>query len=529
VSSGVVVVSEKIQNQEESNGEISTEVIFSPDNSLIALGFNTGIIRILNIQSKKEVMTFKGHKDAIRALLFSSDGKILFSGSADKKIIIWDAFKGKNLKTLRGHGATINSLALNDDESILASGSSDTRIRLWDAKKDWKKLKELKGHKDTITKVCFVPRTDLLASASWDHLIILWNSQTGKIYRELKGHFGPIYDMTIDLDGTFIASCSSDGIIKIWEQEEGYKEKQFTSIKEAFTAIAFQPNNKDILVTGSTDKALKIWQVPTISILKIIEKQKEAVHKISFSQDSKKFVTLSFDGTVQLWILEKLFEEKVEDPTLLSRAKEALIGGKVVKFFENLFQTKKVDAIEDPEINKKKDELKEKMLVELPELISVMKDGEKLPIKALQKRYICDHKFAEEIIVRLLREQKIAGTFNPFTGVFIVGMKTSSDIIQVEDKAVEMVELDQTCFYCGEPITPEAIYCSGCHEEIATCSVCKLSIDFDDEVGVCVYCGAKGHLSHMKEAIKVSGFCPVCRKEMNWDSELTVFKREPKK
>lgn len=522
-------MSEKIENQEEKNGETCTEVIFSPDNSLIALGFNTGIIRILNIQSKKEVMTFKGHKDAVSSLLFSNDGKTLFSGSIDKKIIIWDAFKGKNIKVLRGHGATINTLALNEDESILASGSSDKRIRLWHAKKDWKKLKELKGHKDTITKVCFIPNTDLLASASWDHLIILWDSKTGKIYRELKGHFGPIYDMTVDLNGSFIVSCSSDGIIKIWEQEEGYKEKQFTSIKEAFTAIAFQPNNKDILITASTDKALKIWQVPTISILKIIEKQKEAIRKISFSQDSKRFVTLSFDGTVQLWVLEKLFEEITEDPTILSRAKEVLTGGKVAKFFENLFQTKKTDTVEDSEMKKKKSELKEKMLVELPELISVMKEGEELHIKVLQRRYNCNQKFVEEIIVRLLREQKIAGTFNPFTGIFIVATKTASDIIQTEDKTVEMVELDQTCFYCGEPITPDAIYCSGCLEEIATCSVCKLSIDFDDEVGVCVYCGAKGHLSHMKEAIKVSGFCPVCRKEMDWDSELTVFKRESKK
>jgi len=522
-------MSEKIKNQEEKNGETCTEVIFSPDDSLIALGFNTGVIRILNIQSKKEVMMFKGHKDAISALLFSFDGKTLISGSVDKKIIIWDAFKGKNLKILRGHGATINTLALNDAESILASGSSDKRIRLWNTKKDWKKLKELKGHKDTITKICFIPRTELLASASWDHLIILWNTQTGKIYRELKGHFGPIYDMTVTQEGSLIASCSSDGIIKIWDQEEGYKDKQLTSIKEAFTSIAFQPNNNDILVTASTDKALKIWQVPTISILKIIEKQKEVVQKITFSKDSQRFITLSYDGTVQLWNMSKLFEEEVEEPTLLSRAKDAISGGKVVKFIENLFQTKKEDSIIDPEALKKKDELKEKMLEELPELISVMGEGEELHIKVLQKRYNCDQKFAEEMIVRLLREQKIAGTFNPFTGVFVVATKTPSDIIQVEDNSVEMVDLDQTCFFCGEPITPEAIYCPGCHEEIATCSVCKLSIDFDDEVGVCVYCGAKGHLSHMKEAIKVSGFCPVCRKEMNWDTELTVFKREPKK
>jgi hypothetical protein len=33
----------------------------------------------------------------------------------------------------------------------------------------------------------------------------------------------------------------------------------------------------------------------------------------------------------------------------------------------------------------------------------------------------------------------------------------------------------------------------------------------------------------MKEAVKVSGACPICRKEIDWDTELTIFKREPKK
>jgi hypothetical protein len=33
----------------------------------------------------------------------------------------------------------------------------------------------------------------------------------------------------------------------------------------------------------------------------------------------------------------------------------------------------------------------------------------------------------------------------------------------------------------------------------------------------------------MKEAVKVTGSCPVCRKEISWDSEITRFKREPKK
>jgi len=44
--------------------------------------------------------------------------------------------------------------------------------------------------------------------------------------------------------------------------------------------------------------------------------------------------------------------------------------------------------------------------------------------------------------------------------------------------------------------------------------VCKLPISFDEEVGKCSLCEAKGHLVHMEEWVKTQGKCPYCQQEL---------------
>ena len=142
---------------EEKNTDICSKIIFSPDGTIVVSGYQSGLIHVWNLETKKEMAVLKGHKDRINALAFTSDSKILVSGSSDKRIIVWDAFKGELLKVLRGHWGKIKSLAINNEGTLLASGSTDKKIKIWDIQKDWKKIQDFKGHEDSIAEVKFSP------------------------------------------------------------------------------------------------------------------------------------------------------------------------------------------------------------------------------------------------------------------------------------------------------------------------------------------------------------------------------------
>ncbi|MCE7744682.1 MAG: hypothetical protein GPJ52_06055 [Candidatus Heimdallarchaeota archaeon] len=516
------------KTNEKSQAEICSVVTFTPNSSVIAAGYDTGFIRLWNVESKKELLVLKGHKEKITSLIFSPDGKLLISGSLDRRIIVWDAFLGHIIKIFRGYWGAVTSLAINNTGTMLASATADNKIRLWNIKRNWKKTHELKYHVNTITEIAFSPSANLLASASWDHKIILWKVANGKKVGELKGHFGPISDLSYSSDGKVIVTGSSDGTIKIWDAEKVKEISVVAAIDSSISSVAHHPRRR-IVAGGSHDKIVRIWDTKTNKIINSLTDHKDAISSVSFSLDGSLLLTLSVDGDIRIWNANELLG--IKDTRILTQVKEALTLDNVKRVVTNVWDEtfgKLVVKKEEKVLDNETEALRVRMLKELPELFSLMQDKEEMSLTDIQTKYNCDQTLAEDVIVTLLKEEKISGSFNSFSGVLTI-QKVHTDDIYDEVLPSVSTDLAQTCFYCGEPIDESLTACPACKEEIARCPVCKMTLNFDSELGVCIYCGVKGHLSHMKEAVKVTGSCPVCRKDISWDSEITYFKREPKK
>jgi len=515
----------KNENQKKPT-EICTAITYTLDNSIIIAGYNSGIIRFWNVNTNKELLVLKGHKEAITSLAFSPNGKWFVSGSTDRKIILWDAFQGNIIKILKGYWGTINDLAINNNCSVLASATSDNKIRLWDLKKDNKKIHELKDHKDFVSTIAFSPSSNMLASASWDHLIYLWKVSNGKKKGELKGHFGPIRDIDFSSDGKVIISCSSDGSILLWDAEKQNLIRRITSEKTSYTAILFHPF-KRIIISGSTDHSIKIWDLKTSNLLASINKHKDNIKSLRISPNGQLLVSLSVDGEIHATDIYELM--KSSETNIFTRVKDVFTSDKVKQFVSSIKDSigKVIESAEQQKVSAQQHNLKLKMKNELPDLIAMMPIGETITINDLTSRYNCSKELAEEVITELIQEEKITGAFNPFSGTFTVYYETPEQIH--EENITSSTELTNTCFYCGEPIDVTLAHCPSCSKELLRCPVCKLSINFGSEIGVCSKCGTQGHYSHMKEAVKVSGFCPVCLEAVDWDTGITLMKKEGQK
>jgi WD40 repeat protein len=92
----------------------------------------TGMLKLYDAQTGREVRAFTGHTGEVQAVAFSPDGRLLASAAADNAIKLWDAQTGRELFTLTGHTAQINSLAFSPDTRLLASAGNDGSTLLWD-------------------------------------------------------------------------------------------------------------------------------------------------------------------------------------------------------------------------------------------------------------------------------------------------------------------------------------------------------------------------------------------------------------
>jgi WD40 repeat protein len=65
-------------------------IALSPDNTTLAIGADTGMIKLIDMRSGTTLNTLAGHTGGIRRLAWSPDGKRLASGSYDGTTLVWD-------------------------------------------------------------------------------------------------------------------------------------------------------------------------------------------------------------------------------------------------------------------------------------------------------------------------------------------------------------------------------------------------------------------------------------------------------
>jgi WD40 repeat protein len=110
-------------------------LVASQDGKLIACGCGSGAVRVWDVYSGAEHITFTGHKSVVEALAFSPpDGRLLATGSQEGKVRLVDTYKLEEVGILHGHdNSWIRHLSFSSDGQLLLSGDFD-RMIVWDVK-----------------------------------------------------------------------------------------------------------------------------------------------------------------------------------------------------------------------------------------------------------------------------------------------------------------------------------------------------------------------------------------------------------
>src|SRR5262249_37379593 len=110
-----------------------SSVACSPDGKRLATGSWDRTVKLWDAATGQELLTLKGHSEAILSVAFSPDGKRLATGSQDQTVKLWDAATGQELLTLKGHSNVVRSVAFSPDGKRLATGSYAHALKLGDA------------------------------------------------------------------------------------------------------------------------------------------------------------------------------------------------------------------------------------------------------------------------------------------------------------------------------------------------------------------------------------------------------------
>ncbi|KAF2753163.1 putative U5 snRNP complex subunit [Pseudovirgaria hyperparasitica] len=228
----------------------------------------------------------------------------LVNGSAQNGALIQAVSRSSSLQSpvmeLNGHSGEVFATRFSGTGKYIASGSMDRSILLWHTYGHCENFGVLNGHKGAVLDLQWSRDSRVLFSASADMTLASWDLETGTRIRRHEGHEEVINSMDVTRRGEeILVSGSDDGFIGIWDP----RQKQaidFIEVGMPVTSVALAEAGNE-LYTGGIDNDIKVWDMRRKSIAYTLIGHTDTVTSLEVSPDAQFLLSNSHDSTVKKW------------------------------------------------------------------------------------------------------------------------------------------------------------------------------------------------------------------------------------
>jgi WD40 repeat protein len=242
----------KLRRKLSSDGAWITRLAWSPDGRRLAAGCGDNKVRVWDIESG-EVTVLSAHTEVVSSVAWAPNGR-LASGSADKTVRIWNLDERREIKRSPTYSGFVRCVAWENDQ-VLISGGEDDRVVVW-----------------------------TLGAAAHG-----FQSQEGWVL-SLAASPGK--------DGG-LAVGHATGLVSVRRFGKDL-HKRFKGHTKWVDSLAWTPDGK-ILVSGSGDKTIRVWDAATRKTIARLEGHTAQVRAVAISADGRLLASKADDYTVALW------------------------------------------------------------------------------------------------------------------------------------------------------------------------------------------------------------------------------------
>jgi len=213
------------------------KISFSPNGKRIASGNDYGTVTLWDVDSCKQINSFRAHEGKITGVKFSKDGRFLVTGGGDGKIRVWTGSAGDFLiRTIEAHYKGVNSIDITGDMEFIVSGGNDKLAKIWSFKSG-ELLLSFDEHKNEVLSIVVSPDDKLVYSCDDRGYVKGWSLNDGKIIETFKAPTYTSCDMDFSPHGDkLILSQGKETIVKELRSENDKQadtsENNFRSIRD---------------------------------------------------------------------------------------------------------------------------------------------------------------------------------------------------------------------------------------------------------------------------------------------------------
>ena len=292
-------------------------IVYRPDGRQLASASKDGTIQILNANTGMVLFVLKSPMKGVLDITYSYDGKYLISAH-NEGIIIWDSENGIFLRSIDNIFGVIG-IASSPVSSTFATISWECAIKIWDINtgrlikkmgringegaipQDQKKIRILLSSRELALHkgIAYSPNGQHIVTTSF-HNLYMWNVDNGTLLHHWEiPNISEINSAIYSPDGKSIALATRGQGILIWSAQYGGSFQRINTIISEYDFATFNPNGKKIV--GISDGVIHLRDVRNSLCLYKYEGHTNSIQHISVNPKGNIIVSASSDKTVKVW------------------------------------------------------------------------------------------------------------------------------------------------------------------------------------------------------------------------------------
>ena len=214
-------------------------------------------VMIFDVPTGRQISTIQAQR-AVLGMAFSYDRKSFFTGTEEKDISVWDVSDGKKANSLRyPYGSQYcGAITLSPDGKCLAR-VGPTSIHVCDSATG-AELESPPGHTAHMISIAMHPIEPIVATGGNDGRLLLWDRTSGRILREVLASSGSTNSVTFSPDGRFLFAIAEfryeprHSSIRCWDSASGKELWRLDDHPVQPSKLAIAPDGRTLAAGGDS-------------------------------------------------------------------------------------------------------------------------------------------------------------------------------------------------------------------------------------------------------------------------------------
>ncbi|PWI74957.1 hypothetical protein PCL_08271 [Purpureocillium lilacinum] len=242
-------------------------------------------------------------KHPINVVRWTPEGRRLLTASTSGEFTLWNG-TGFNFETImQAHDSAIRALEYSHSDDWLISGDHDGLIKYWQP--NFNNVQSITAHSDPIRDLAFSPNDSKFVSASDDSTLKVFDFAMGQMESKLEGHGWDA--KTVDWHPTkgLLVSGSKDHLVKLWDPRTSRCLTTLHGHKSTITKVMFEKVRGMCLATSARDQTARVFDLRMMRDICLLKGHEKDISTLTFHPIHPNLLTTGgLDGSLFHYLLD---------------------------------------------------------------------------------------------------------------------------------------------------------------------------------------------------------------------------------